>query len=498
MAVDDLRRVDAEDLVDGRGDVHHMVELRTHPLVRLDSLGPGNDHRVARAPEVGGNELGGLERRAARPGPAGVIHVVGLRRAQRLEPAKFVQSGELLLDGVGDVVLREQLADRPLLALGARSVVAEDVEDECVLAQPALVEPLDQAADLDVGVLDEAGEDFHPAALEGALVLGDVVPGSHRLVARGQLGAGRDDAHLELALVDPLPVGFPAVVELAFVFVGPLRPDVVRPVGRAGCPVHQERLVGGEGLVLVEPGERLVHHVLGEVITFVVGRLDGVVVFDQPRFPLRGFTGEEAVEVLKSVAVRPAVLGADRRGLSGGRVVPFAEGRGVVAVLLEHLGDGGGRLGDDAGVAVEGDRTLGDRAGTDAGVVAPGKQRGTGRRADRGGVKRIVAQALVGELAQGWGVHLPAEGVGDSEADVIDQHDQDVGCVSGQAGGFLRPLHFRILQAWLGHAGAHRGRWKGEDRAVVWSFRDGPGGQCEEGEQCFHDGLGFHDAFDLF
>ena len=100
-------------------------------------------------------------------------------------------------------------------------------------------------------------------------------------------------------------------------------------------------------------------------------RLDGVVVFDQPRLPLRRFAGEEAVEVLESVAVRPTVLWADRGGLGGGRVVPLAEGGGVVAVVLEHFRDRGGGLGNDPGVTIKRHGALGDGARAHAGMVAP-------------------------------------------------------------------------------------------------------------------------------
>ena len=40
----------------------------------------------------------------------------------------------LLLDGVGDLVLREQFADAAVLAFGAGAVVAEDIEDDRVVA----------------------------------------------------------------------------------------------------------------------------------------------------------------------------------------------------------------------------------------------------------------------------------------------------------------------------------------------------------------------------
>ena len=67
--------------------------------------------RIARAAEVRGDELGVFERRVARPGPAGMIHVVDLGAAEDVEAAEFVQCVELLLDRVRDVVLREQFAD---------------------------------------------------------------------------------------------------------------------------------------------------------------------------------------------------------------------------------------------------------------------------------------------------------------------------------------------------------------------------------------------------
>ena len=103
--------------LDRRHDVHDVGELRADGFVWPDTLGPGDDHRIARAAKVRGDELGGLERRAARPGPAGVIHVVGLGGTQGGETADLFQCGKLLLDGVGNVVLGEQFADRTLLAL---------------------------------------------------------------------------------------------------------------------------------------------------------------------------------------------------------------------------------------------------------------------------------------------------------------------------------------------------------------------------------------------
>ena len=90
-AVDDARRRDAEDLVERRRDVVDVVELRARRGVGLDLRGPADGHRIARAAEVRRQQLGPLVRRAAGPRPAGVIHVVGLGRAEHVEPAQGVR-----------------------------------------------------------------------------------------------------------------------------------------------------------------------------------------------------------------------------------------------------------------------------------------------------------------------------------------------------------------------------------------------------------------------
>ena len=271
-----------------------------------------------------------------------------------------------------------------------------------------------------IGVFDESGVEFHAATLEGALVFGNVLPCLHGFVARGEFGAGRDDAHFKLPFVNALPVSVPAVVKLSFVFIRPLRPDVVRAVDGTGCPIHDEGFVGRVGLTVVEPGERLIGHVHGEVVFLVMRRLDGVEVFDEAWLPLRGLPGEEAVEVIEAVAGRPAVHRTHGGGLGGGGVVPFAEGGGLVAVVAEDFREGGGLVGDDACEAVKGDGALRDGAGADAGVIAPGEERSAGRRANRRGVKGIVANALVGEFRESRRVDFATEGFSHAKADVID------------------------------------------------------------------------------
>ena len=261
-------------------------------------------------------------------------------------------------------------------------------------------------------------------------------------------------------------------------------------MGRAGCPIHQKRTVRRKGLAVIDPCQRLFHHVFGEVILRIVVRwFYGVVILIKPRLPLRGLAGEETVEVIEAVTVRPAILGADVRGFRGGRVVPLAEGGGGVAVVLEHLGDGGGLLRHDSGEAVEGDRALGDGAGADTGVVASGQDGRAGRRADGGGVEGVVAKALIGELAQRGRVDLAAERVRDTEADVIEQHDEDIRRVLGQALRRRGPFHRGVLEARLHHA-LHRRPGKRQHGAVIGS---GGEGRCGEQAEGGDDGLCFHE-----
>ena len=139
-----------------------------------------------------------------------------------------------------------------------------------VVANAAILKGVDQLADLGVGVLEEAGVDFHQAGLEGAFLLRQILPRRHPFRTRGTRRVGRNPADLLLPLEDPLLVGVPAIVELALVFVGPFGGDVVRTVDRARRPPHQEGAVGVDGEVAVHPGDRLVRHRLGQVEVLMV------------------------------------------------------------------------------------------------------------------------------------------------------------------------------------------------------------------------------------
>ena len=184
-------------------------------------------------------------------------------------------------------------------------------------------------------MLGEACEHFHQPPLERALRLRDAIPAGHVLGARRQFGVRRNPTQLLLALEDALAQLIPAAIEAPFVFVGPLFENVVRPMRRPRRPIHEERLVGRESPMAFHPGDRLIRKVFAQMIFRIVRRLDGIEVLIEPRLPLRRLARQKAIEIVEADALagRPSREWPHGRGFGRGRVVPFAEGGGLVAIF---------------------------------------------------------------------------------------------------------------------------------------------------------------------
>src|SRR5206468_10743276 len=105
--------------------------------------------------------------------------------------------------------------------------------------------------------------------------------------------------------------------------------------------------------------------------------------------------------------------------LVGGRVMPLPPGPGMIAVILEHLGDGGTAFRDRARVSIPVIRQLGDLAAGDAMLIAPGEQRRARGRTHRGGVKPVVGNSLLRDFAHRWCMNLTAESVRLRRSDVV-------------------------------------------------------------------------------
>ena len=285
-------------------------------------------------------------------------------------------------------------------------------------------------------MLGEPGEDLHQPALEGLLVLGDRFPRCEVGRPRRQLRALRNPSQLFGPLEGALAVFVPAGVELALVFVGPLLRHLMRAVRGAARPIHQERLVGRKGLVLTQPGDRIVRQVLAKMVIIVTAGSVGVLyegcVSDKARLVLRRFPCEKSVKVLEAVACGPIIKRACGGGVHCRGIVPLAPGPGVISIIVEHLGYGSAAFRDGAHIAVPVVRQLGDLTAGHTVMVPAGEQRRARGRTHRRCVKPVVGDPLFGDLVQGRCMNLAAVGVRLGRTDVINEHDENVRCILWQ------------------------------------------------------------------
>ena len=331
--------------------------------------------------------------------------------------------------GGRNAVLRKQFGDGTVLSLGRGSVVTPDVKKQRVLPVTQPIQLIDDPAHLYIAMFGEPGSHLHQSALKRPLVLGDVVPRLHSLVTVGELTVLWDPALVLRALEDPLPVGIPAIIELPGVTVGPLLHDVVWAMQAAAGPIHEERPIGLERLVVAQPVDRILGQVLREVIA-LLGRLRRPHhrrVAHQMGLVLRSLTGQEAVEILESQSRGPVLEWAGRRGVFRRGVVPLAPRARAVPEILEHFGHQRTAARDTSGVTVPVVGQLGDLPVADLMVIAPGEQRRPRRRTHRGGVEPVVAHPLRADPVHRRGTHLTAERRRQPWAGVIDQNDHNIG-----------------------------------------------------------------------
>ena len=420
------------DVEDGRRDVGDVGELRAEPAGAGDPPRPVDDHRVPGAAQVRAHLLAPLERGVAGPRPRRPVMRIHELAAPGVHAAVALGELQLHLVGQRDAVLHGQLVERAGDgALHAGAVVAPDPDDQRVAQLAELVDGVDHAADVVIGVLGVARVHLHLAGVERLQVLGHVVPGGERLVPCRQLGIGGYHAERLLPREGFLPQPVPPLVELALVLVGPGLRHVVGGVAAAGGEVDEERLARVLGPDPVQPLDRLAGHRVRQVVRVllvVVLRLrsDDLLVLRQARIPLAGPAAEEAVEVVEPPAGRPAVERPGRALLPVGRQVPLAERRRAVPVVPQDtrqrraIARKGGRVpGEPA-------RELTDRADANGVAVAPGQQRGSRRRAQRRDVEAVVSQAALGHPRVVRCGYRPAERGGVAKTGIVDQHQQHV------------------------------------------------------------------------
>ncbi len=446
-AVDDGRVGQTGSLENRRGNVDHVVELRTHLAPRREPVRPVHDRAVARPAPVRRDLLRPLIRGVHRVCPADRVVVVRGRRPEIVD----VRRHELGGLECSCAIEHHQLVERPLhRSFRARAVVADDVVDERVIEDAEVLERIDQPPEVVVGVLEKACVDLHLASKDRLEVVGNLVPGGNLLVPRRQLCLGRHDAELLLAGEDLLAQLVPALIEPALVLVGPLLRNVVWRVGSPRREVDEERLVGHERLLRADPRDRLVGHVLGEVVA-LLGRLVGLDrsgSFVDRGVVLVRLAADEAVEVLEaSAAGRPRVERTERARLPDRNLVALAELRCRIAVHDQRLRERSAGVRPQRVVAGRRRRELGDDAHSDRVMVATGEERGSGRRAERRRVEAVVLETLSGETLGRRCAARTTECARSCEADVVQQDDKNVRCPVGRPQWLdRRKLRLRVLR----------------------------------------------------
>ena len=151
-----------------------------------DAGRPVHDQRHVDAALVG-VLLVPLERRVAALRPAPRVVRVAVRAADVVDPLDGLVGR--LEDPVEELHLVHH-AERPALLATRRCRRARATR--CCRARPRSRKPVDEPADLVVGVVEERGERLLQAARQPLLVLGQVVPRLDAGVARRELGARGD------------------------------------------------------------------------------------------------------------------------------------------------------------------------------------------------------------------------------------------------------------------------------------------------------------------
>ncbi len=373
-----------------------------------------------------------LERRVAGLGPA--PRVVGVA----VGPADVVDPGDGLvgrLDQEVEVLHLVHDSERPALLAGP---VVREQDHQGVVQLAELLQPVDQPADLGVGVFEEGGERLLQAGGQPTLVVGQGVPRLDARVARREIGVGGEEPHLELAGEPPVAGHVPPVVEPPPVLLEIGGRRLVGRVHGAEGQVGEERPVGADGRGVVDEAQGVVDQILAQVVPLggSARRLDAVVVVDQLGIELVGLALEEPVVPVEPALARPLVVGAGGRRVLHAAQVPLAEGEGGVALLSEHLGHGGGVVGDVAphvGVAAV---EVGEGPHPDGVVVPAGEQRRPGRGAQGGDVEVRVAQTSRGQTVDVRRGELGSVAAEVGEAGVVEQDDHDVRCrVARMRGG---------------------------------------------------------------
>src|SRR5438552_5185396 len=179
-------------------------------------------------------------------------------------------------------------------------------------------------------------------------------------------------------------------------------------------------------MLRLHPGKRLVRHVDREVVIRIVRRLDENGSVKNSGRPLIGLATDETVELIEAGMRRPPVEGARDRDFPWRRFVILAECSGAVAIQSQHFCKRRHALRADAGITWKRSREFHDRAGIVHVMIATRQQRSASWRTKRSSMKIVVTQARGRELLRCLHFAGSTKRARLSEADVVQQNNDDV------------------------------------------------------------------------
>ena len=267
------------------------------------------------------------------------------------------------------------------------------------LRLPEVVDEVDEATHLLVGVRQVGGEALHEPLGQRALSLLQALPAPHPGRSWRQHGSLGDDPECELAGERLVAPGVPPRGETATVELDPLRRCVVRRVAGARGEVEEERHVVLHGTQVAQVLDGAVGQVRTEVVTLVdrARRRHRVVVVEEGGHELMGLAAVEAVPTVEPASERPGAAWGAHVDFVFGAQVPLADRVGGVAVGAQNFGQEAVLAGRLAPVARKAGGEVGNPSHAAAVMVAAGEQAGAGRRAQRRGVEVGQADPVGGE-----------------------------------------------------------------------------------------------------
>src|SRR5215510_16475428 len=193
------------------------MKLGTDLAGVFNALRPRDDHAIARATEVRGDLLCPLERRIASPSPAYRIMRRSAWKPELVDPVQHLLEGRL------EPIKRHDLVGGTRQrTLGARAVIADDVDDESVLQLAHFLQRVHHAAYFVIGVFEKVSIILGLASHETLLLWCMVIPSGDLLGPRGELRSSRNHAHFKLPLPGLFAVLIPPHIEAVFVAPAPI------------------------------------------------------------------------------------------------------------------------------------------------------------------------------------------------------------------------------------------------------------------------------------